>query len=86
MPTSFESVWEIVDILSEIKISIAVGYFMMKNAFDNTLAIDDLTHMLQLFKQKAYYSQKLLYRYVHEYFDQADTDETKDYLISLFTE
>lgn len=58
----------------------------MKSGFDSSGAIDDLSHMLQLFKHKTLYIQKLLFSYVHQYFDQSNTDEAKEYLGVLFHE
>jgi hypothetical protein len=44
----------------------------MRGGLDD--AIDDLSLMLQLFKDKTLYIQKLLYSYVHQYYDQSNTD------------
>lgn len=53
---------------------------------DSSDAIDDLSHILQLFKHKTAYIQKLLYSYVHQFFDEASTNEAKQYLVVLFSE
>lgn len=53
---------------------------------DSADVIDDLTHMLQLFKHKTCYLQRLLHRLVHEYFDQREILETKAHLSTLFDE